>query len=307
MTTAGVSRPVCGSADIMARAADNGDVERDAMTINFGARGHDVTWATTPRELAAGLAGYGVHNVQLALGRSFPALSAPERLSPGMGTFFRTAMAEHGVQIAVLGCYDNIIHPDLERREAVLRTFESYLANARHFGAPIVATETGSVRPEGFPLTEDNFSDEAYETARTVIRRLVDYGERTGTIVGIEPGINHPIYSLARTRQLLDEVDSPFLGIIFDATALLDPREPVDLAALAGEAFSLFGERIVAVHLDDYRFEDGTVVRCDIGDGILPVQEILETVSAQKPYLAVITEETENEAIARTVSRFAHL
>lgn len=277
------------------------------MTINFGARGHDVTWARTPDDLAAGLAGYGVHNVQLALGRSFPALSAAEQLNPGMGTTFCSVMAEHGVRIAVLGCYGNIIHPDLERREAVLHTFETYLANARHFGAPIVATESGSIRLDGFALTEKNFTDEAYESARTVVRRLADYGERTGTIVGIEPGINHPIHNLDRTRQLLDDVASPFLGIVFDATALLDPREPVDLATLTTDAFAGFGEHIVAVHVDDYRLEDGVVVRCDIGDGILPVPEILQTVTAHKPHLAVIMEETKDEAIARAVRRYGDL
>ncbi|MEA9998250.1 hypothetical protein QN367_03980 [Cryobacterium sp. RTS3] len=106
------------------------------MTINFGARGHDVTWASTPEELARGLADYGVHNVQLALGRSFPELSGADALNPGMGAYFRRTLAAHGVDIAVLGCYDNIIHPDAARRESILRKFESYLRNARHFGAP---------------------------------------------------------------------------------------------------------------------------------------------------------------------------
>lgn len=125
--------------------------------INFGARGHDVTWAKTPEELARGLAGYGVHNVQLALGRSFPELSGERMLNPGLGTYFRRVMDDHNVDIAVLGCYDNIIHPDPERRETILRKFEACLRNARHFGAPMVATETGSVHREGFAYTRANF------------------------------------------------------------------------------------------------------------------------------------------------------
>lgn len=275
------------------------------MTINFGARGHDVTWATTPEELARGLAGYGVHTVQLALGRSFPELSGPQAINPGLGAYVRRVLAAQDVDIAVLGCYDNIIHPDAERRESILRKFEAYLRCARHFGAPIVATETGSVNREGFAYTRSNFTDEAYREAAAVIRRLADYGERVGTIVGIEPGINHPIYNLDRVEQLLDEIDSPFLGIVFDATALLDPHEPVDLAALTGDAFERFGGRIVAAHLDDYRLVDGRVIRCDIDDGVLPVGRILSTIREHAPYLAVIMEETVNEAIARAVDRYA--
>ena len=275
------------------------------MTMNFGARGHDVTWATTPEELAGGLAGYGVHNVQLALGRSFPALSGERAINPGLGSYFRRTMAAHNVDIAVLGCYDNIIHPDASRRETILRKFEAYLRNARHFGAPIVATETGSVNYEGFAHTPANFTDEAYREAAGVIRRLVDYGERVGTLVGIEPGINHPIYNLDRVEQLVTEIDSPFLGIVFDATALLDPLAPVDLAALASKAFDRFGGCIVAAHLDDYRVEAGQVIRCNIGDGELPVDQILSTISEHAPHLAVIMEETVDDAIARTVERYA--
>ncbi len=274
------------------------------MTINFGARGHDVTWATTPEELARGLAEYGVHNVQLALGRSFPELSGEEAVNPGMGSYFRRVMADRGVDIAVLGCYDNIIHPDPERRESILRKFEAYLRNARHFGAPIVATETGSVNHEGFAYTRDNFTDEAYGQAVKVIRRLVAYGERVGTIVGIEPGINHPIYNLDRVEQLLDDVDSPYLGIVFDPTALLDPQEPIDLAALTTAAFDRFGTHIVAAHVDDYRLVDGTVIRCDLGDGVLPVAQILATIAQRAPHLVVIMEETVNEAIARAVTAY---
>jgi sugar phosphate isomerase/epimerase len=275
------------------------------MTINFGARGHDVTWASTPEELARGLAGYGVHNVQLALGRSFPELSGADALNPGLGAYFRRTLAAQGVDIAVLGCYANIIHPDAGRRESILRTFEAYLRNARHFGAPMVATETGSVQAEGFAYTRANFTDEAYREAAAVIRRLAEFGERVGTIVAIEPGINHPIYNLDRAEQLLDDVDSPFLGIVFDATALLDPHEPVDLAALTSDAFERFGGRIVAAHVDDYRLSDGRVIRCDIDEGVLPVAQILATITAHAPGLAVIMEETVNDAIARTVDRYA--
>ncbi|TFB84452.1 sugar phosphate isomerase/epimerase [Cryobacterium algoricola] len=275
------------------------------MTINFGARGHDVTWASTPEELARGLAGYGVHTVQLALGRSFPELSGADALNPGMGAYFRRTLAAQGVDIAVLGCYDNIIHPDAGRREPILRKFEAYLRNARHFGAPMVATETGSVNREGFAFTRANFTDEAYRETAAVIRRLAEFGERVGTIVAIEPGINHPIHNLDRVEQLLDDIDSPYLGIVFDATALLDPHEPVDLAVLAGDAFERFGGRIVAAHLDDYRLSDGRVIRCDIDDGVLPVAQILATISAHSPHLAVIMEETVNDAIARTVDRYA--
>jgi sugar phosphate isomerase/epimerase len=71
------------------------------------------------------------------------------------------------------------------------------------------------------------------------------------------------------------------------------------------EAFERFGGCIVAAHIDDYRVEGGSVIRCNIDEGDLPVAQILATIDAHAPYLAVIMEETVDDAIGRTVARYA--
>lgn len=280
--------------------------------INFGARGHDVTWADTPELLAQGLAGYGVHNVQLALPKSFPNLASGTReINPGMGSYIRRVLASRGVDIAVMGCYMNIVHPDPAERERLLRRFEAYLANARFFGAPVVATETGSVDAGPGRYTEDNFTEDMYQQALASIKRLVAFGERVGTMVGVEPGANHPIYDLETTKRLIDDVDSPYLGIVFDPTACTTPNgRTVDgsgQVAITRRAFDLFGERIVAVHIDDFTVDETNIHRCNVDEGVMDVRSVLEIVAAKRPLVPVILEHTTDEAIARTVRRYGDI
>lgn len=271
--------------------------------VQFGARGHDISGAHTPDELGAGLAAQGLSCVQLSLARSFPEFATPERLSPGLGAGVRRALAAHGIEVAVMGCYFNVIHPDPELREAGIRTFEAYLAHARFFGAPIVATETGSVDPT-FVYTENNFTPQAFEEAAAVIKRLCRTAERYGAIVGIEPGVNHPIHDVATTADLIAYVDSPSLGIVLDPTALVTPELAPRQLDIVRDALDAFGERVVATHLVDYRIEGGRIERCDIGAGQLDVDGVLGFVAPARPGGYVITEFTEDDAIGRAVRTY---
>ena len=56
---------------------------------------------------------------------SFPDLSAPEKMNPGMGTFFKNEFQEQGVQIALLSCYSNLIHPEPGEREKSYRNLSA--------------------------------------------------------------------------------------------------------------------------------------------------------------------------------------
>lgn len=275
--------------------------------INIAVRGHDVPGVDSFESLGSKLEDYGVHSVQLALLRQFPEISEGNLINPGMGQCCRRILGEHGVSVAVLGSYINMIHPDLTRRELLLSRFEAYLRYAHSFGAPVVASETGSVLPEPVTRTEANFTPEAYAQARDSISRLVAYGERMGTMVGIEPGINHPIYSVECTRRLLDDIDSPYLGVIFDPTSLISASNYRNQIDYAKAGFDAFADRILAVHVRDYRIVPGReqVQPCNNGEGIMDVETVLNLVKEYRPLAAVVFEETKGDAIARVVERYA--
>ncbi len=267
------------------------------MQHNLVIRGHDLSAIHTPQELAERTQDKGIHNLQFALNASFPNLRSDEvAMNPGMGTYFKNIFAKHEIQIALLSCYSNLIHPDVTKREEILRKFESYLRYASYFGASMVASETGSVIPD-LGYTEDNFKDETFETLIDVIKRLVKKGEEYKTMVGIEGGLNHPLYSVERTKELLAAVDSPYLGIILDPTNFVTEKTQDSMVDLVKDAFSSYGEKICALHLKDYRIENGKIVPVSLGKGIIEYKEILEIVDSYKPYCYIVLEETKNDDI----------
>ncbi len=271
--------------------------------MEFGCRAHDLTRAHTPEELGRACEEQGVRYVQLALAKSFPQTpSGAGEISPGMGAHVRRALAAHGVEVAVMGCYFNMIDADLDARERGIRKFEAYLSCARSFGCGIVASETGSVDP-GFRYTEGNFTDEAFGEAAGVIGRLVAHAERVGAVVGIEPGVNHPIHDVETCERLVEAVGgSPALGFILDPTALITPELAGSQLDITRSMLAAFPERVVATHLVDFRVEDGAIARCDLGEGQMDVDAVLGAVEAAKPHGYVLTEFTEDDAIGRFIA-----
>lgn len=131
------------------------------MKANLGIRAHDLE-AEDLQELAANVAQRGFSAVQLALAKSITEFSTSTgSLSPGYGHYVKSLFQQHDVRIAVLGCYINMIHPDLAERQRQLNRFKEHIRFAHDFGCSIVGTETGSVIPS-LGYSEDNFTEEAY-------------------------------------------------------------------------------------------------------------------------------------------------
>lgn len=265
--------------------------------VTFGSRGHDVVEGpTTPSQLGEACERLGVRNLQLALSASFPQWSDADRVNPGLLASIRRELASHDVEVAIMGCYFNMIHPDLEERERGIVKFQAYLSVARSLGCGIVASETGSVDPT-FAYTEDNFTDEAFEAAVETIRRLVTVAEKTGVVVAVEPGVNHPIHDVDTVGRLLERVDSPCLGLILDPTALVTPSLADRQLEIVDQMLQRFSSRIVAAHLADYRIQDGLIKRCNLGEGVMDAPAILDMIDRSRPGGYVITEFTTGDAI----------
>lgn len=268
--------------------------------MNYTIRGHDLK-TNSVEELARKTKEQGIESLQLALGLSFPELpSAGVNLNPGMGAMIKNTLAKQQVSVGILSCYINMIHPDLTIREELLQKFESYLRHAKYFGAAMVATETGNVFPE-IHYTEENFTEEAFQAIVDSIQRLVKAGEQHQTLVGIEPGLNHPLYSVAMVERLLEEIPSDYLGIILDPTNLITKDTYKNQVEIVEEAFQKFGDKIVAIHLKDFTIKEDAIVPVNLGEGLIDYPAIIKIIQKHKPMSYVVLEETKNEHIGQAL------
>ena len=98
-------------------------------------------------------------------------------MSPGLANEVGGAFADHRVRTAVLGCYASLIELDNERYRHNVERFKEHLRHARHFGAPIVATEVGV--PVDAALEAQH-----WERLNRALEELVEEAERWGVFMG---------------------------------------------------------------------------------------------------------------------------
>lgn len=224
--------------------------------ITLGVRAHDFGRLPT-LQLAEKIADTGVHYVQLALSKAFPEMYESPKMADAPG--IAAAFHEKGLQIAVLGCYINPVHPDLFVRERALARFEEHLEWASVFGCSIVGTETGS-RNQDCSYHPETTTEQTFRELVSSISHLVNYAEKLGSvIVGIEPVAEiHTVHSPALMNRLLREIDSPALGVIFDPVNLVPKTGVRSQDEFLDECFDSFGSKIVVIHAKDYRISEGS-------------------------------------------------
>jgi sugar phosphate isomerase/epimerase len=269
--------------------------------MNFGIRAHDIE--NLPLEkLVKEISAKGLSSVQLALSKSFPGINTNlGSLSPGIAHHIGNEFRKNNIQIAVLGCYINMIHPDINERRKALDRFKEHIRYARDFGCSVVGTETGNVNTD-IVYTEKNFKEEPFLEVVKSVTELVEEAEKFGVMVGIEGGINHPVYSPKMMKRLLDSVDSNNLQVIFDPVNYLTIMNYKSQEAVIEEAFELLGDRIVILHAKDFIIEDNCVKTTSVGEGLLNYGTVFKFIKEKKPFINIIIEETKEPSINRSIS-----
>ncbi|UYG00774.1 sugar phosphate isomerase/epimerase family protein [Halomonas sp. GD1P12] len=257
--------------------------------MNIGIRAHDLPKQTLS-DLVSDLSSRQINTVQLALGKSFDLTPETGFITPGLANHIQTAFSKKGLRISVLGCYVNIIHPDQQKRQRALTLFKEHLKYARDFGCSIVGTETGNVNAE-IVYTEENFTEKAFADMVESVKELVLEAENFGVIVGIEPGVNHPLHSVDKVRRLVNAVPSNNLQIIFDPVNLLTSDNYHNQREILSSAISEWGDKVAVIHAKDFVVEDDRLKFAPLGKGLLDYQLIFEQLIDKKPYIDIIMDE----------------
>lgn len=259
--------------------------------MNLGVRAHD--FGKLPVELLAEKVSEKKFTaIQLALAKAIEGIdSSLGCLSPGMAYHIGNTFRKKDIQIAVLGCYINPIHPDEQERRKGLERFKEHIRYARDFGCSIVATETGNISlDKGF--NAENYSEKTFKFLVQNISELVEEAEKFGVIVGIESGTKNPIYSSQRMKMLLDEIHSNNLQVVFDPMNLMTAENYQRQQEVFKEAFELYGDRIAIMHAKDLLIDNGIVKTTAVGTGLLDYKCLFEFIKHKKPFINISMEDT---------------
>ncbi|MCD8130021.1 MAG: sugar phosphate isomerase/epimerase [Lachnospiraceae bacterium] len=260
--------------------------------MQLGLRLHDTRDLPFDERIAE-VASQGFSCGHLALAKVFPKeiSTADEALTPGFANYLRKIFAKHDVDCAVLGCYLNLANPN---PVTLAKTTHRYMANIRFaaaLGAGVVGTETGAPN-EGYTYGPECYTEEALQIFIKNLRPVVEYAEKMGVIVAIEPVFKHIVCNPERTRRVLDTIHSPNLQIIFDPVNLLDISNIDRADEVFAEAIDAFGDDVAVMHLKDYRVQDGKLLACGAGLGEMNFDRIMKFLKTKKPYIYATLENT---------------
>ncbi|WP_112182649.1 MULTISPECIES: sugar phosphate isomerase/epimerase [Paraliobacillus] len=271
------------------------------MELNLGIRAHDINYHTA-EEIANEVANKGLSAIQLALQKSFNQLSFEKGfLNPGFAKHINKSFQNKQIDIAVLGCYINMIHPNQEDRRKALERFKEHIRFARDFNCSVVGTETGNVHAK-MGYTTDNFTEKPFLAVVDSVKELVNEAEKFGVIVGIEGGVNHPVHTPELMKELVDRVDSNNLQVIFDPANYITIDNYKQQEKLFQTAVDLFGDRIVIIHAKDFIVESNQIKMVPVGEGLLDYHQIFSWVKKTKPAIHVLLENTKEPYIEASIS-----
>jgi len=205
--------------------------------------------------------------------------------------YMKELCTQNKVDVAVLGCYLNLGNPDTEQLAKIVEKYKAHIRFASVLGCAVVGTETGAVNTE-YKFDPANHSEEALEIFIKNLRPVIDYAEKLGVIVAIEPVYKHIVHTIERARKVLDAINSPNLQIIFDAVNVLCVDNIKDQDEIIQKAFDLLGNDIAIIHAKDFVVKDNDLVSVAAGTGGLNYPLLLKLVKQHKPYVHVTLEDT---------------
>ena len=119
----------------------------------------------------------------------------------------------------------------------------------------------------------DNNTKEAWRDLRETLDPALAIAEEYNLYLGVEPENANVINTVDKASQLLREVNSQHLKIVFDPANLFESESPDAIRKRIEYGLDVLGEHIISTHAKD-RDSNGNDVAA--GKGFLPYQDFLK-------------------------------
>ena len=268
--------------------------------LQIGIRLHEVNTACPPEEKtmearAAKAREEGFSCVHLAYQKVLPGITFDAAaLNEGLACCTKRVFREKSLDIAVLGCYLNLAHPDPAELRKIKSRYEGHLRIAALAGCSVVGTETGAPNAQ-YKLDANTHSKQALDTFIRNLAEVVERAEDWGVSMAIEPVWNHIVYNADRAVEVLKAVRSPNLRIILDPVNLLCMENADNREEIFRDAFEKLRDHIAVIHIKDFVRRDGKLISVAAGTGEMRYENLLRMVKQSKPFVQATLENTTNE------------
>jgi sugar phosphate isomerase/epimerase len=203
----------------------------------------------------------------------------PDEIPAGLPAKFLREAAARGLTIASVQGTFNMCHPDAEHRRQGLRRLR-VLAEAFPRMPIHICTGTRDQKSM-WRRHPDNRSPEAWRDMAACIRDAAEIVRQTKSVLAFEPEVNNVVDSARKSRQLIDEIGSPYLKVTMDPANIFPAGTLPRMKEIVEEAFSLLGKDIALAHAKDLD-HDGDAGHKAAGEGLLDYDLYLRLLRAHR-------------------------
>ncbi len=236
----------------------------------IGVRAHDYT-APTAQGLFAAIGADGWQSIQLAPQKALPGVRSQKEVTEQMRQELNASLLQNNLSVAVLGAY---IEPSLAeetQRKQQVQEFLAGMQNAKALNAGCVGTET--TNREKQPAVSQK---EAMAQLKKSLAEILPLAEELALPVAIEPVYYHTMATPELTKEVLDDMQSPWLKVILDPVNLLAPDAIKHQQSLWHRCAACFGGKIAAFHIKGVRLDGGEMLNCPLEQSIVNYSALLQ-------------------------------
>lgn len=202
----------------------------------------------------------------------------------------KESLAKHNIKVAMLGAYFNPVHSNKELVRSNVEYFKEHLRLAKELNCNYVGTETGSYNDDKWTYNPKNQTEEGYQDTMQVFHELIKVAKENKTTILMEPAWGHVIYNVKQLKRAYDEINSEFLKVTIDIYNLIYIGNYTQYKEIFTEALKTFKDDVKIIHLKDFYVEEGTIVQCGLGKGIIDFKFLLETIKTYAPNATMVFE-----------------
>ena len=238
--------------------------------------------------------------------KGFKAAYCPPEIQIGMTNEIakhRQALEKHDIVLAEVGVWNNPLSHDKEEAKKAFDYAVSRLALAEELGAKCCVNVVGSwYGGNWYGPCAENYTDDFFAYAVEVSRKIIDAVKPVRTKMTFELMPFVFLDSPAEYVRFLKALDRPSAGVHFDpANCIYSPRLLFGNAAFFEDAFKIFNNDIVSLHLKDIniRTEPVSVLldEVPIGEGQLDYISLLRLIARLPKDTPAMLEHLPEEAV----------
>lgn len=214
------------------------------------------------------IAAHGLRHVQFDLNCAGLS-SMPDAIATATAQAIAAALAKRNITMSAISGTFNMIHPDVNEREAGLRRLDVLAGACKALGTNVITLCSGTRDTTSmWRRHPDNDSADAFSDLLASMKHAAAIAEQHDVMMAFEPEVNNVVDSAQKARRLIDAIGSPRIKVVMDGANIFHAGELPKMRDMLKEAFDLLGNDIALAHAKDLD-HDGDAGHLPAGQGKL--------------------------------------